>query len=285
MKLKALTATVLAAALLSACGSSAASSAAPAADTSSETAASADNSGDLLAQIQQRDEIVFGTEGTWSPWTYHDENDQLVGFDIEVAQKVAEKLGVKATFVEGEWDGLLAGVDGGRYDSMANGVEITEERAQKYDFSDPYCYIRTAIIVKSDDDSINSFEDLNGKTTANTISSTYATLAESYGAKTTGVDDLNQTIELLLNGRVDATLNAEVTYFDYLKEHPDANIKIAALTNDASQVAFPVRKGDETATLREALNQAINELREDGTIAEISEKYFGTDLSQAPSAN
>lgn len=285
MKLKALTAAVLAAALLSACGSSAASSAAPAADTSSETAASADNSGDLLAQIQQRGEIVFGTEGAWSPWTYHDENDQLVGFDIEVAQKVAEKLGVKATFVEGEWDGLLAGVDGGRYDSMANGVEITEERAQKYDFSDPYCYIRTAIIVKSDDDSINSFEDLNGKTTANTISSTYATLAESYGAKTTGVDDLNQTIELLLNGRVDATLNAEVTYFDYLKEHPDANIKIAALTNDASQVAFPVRKGDETATLREALNQAINELREDGTIAEISEKYFGTDLSQAPSAN
>lgn len=285
MKLKALTAAVLAAALLSACGSSAASSAAPAVDTSSETAASADNSGDLLAHIQQRGEIVFGTEGTWSPWTYHDENDQLVGFDIEVAQKVAEKLGVKATFVEGEWDGLLAGVDGGRYDSMANGVEITEERAQKYDFSDPYCYIRTAIIVKSDDDSINSFEDLNGKTTANTISSTYATLAESYGAKTTGVDDLNQTIELLLNGRVDATLNAEVTYFDYLKEHPDANIKIAALTNDASQVAFPVRKGDETVTLREALNQAINELREDGTIAEISEKYFGTDLSQAPSAN
>ena len=104
MKLKALTAAVLATALLSACGSSAASSAAPAADTSSETAASADNSGDLLAQIQQRGEIVFGTEGTWSPWTYHDENDQLVGFDIEVAQKVAEKLGVKATFVEGEWD-------------------------------------------------------------------------------------------------------------------------------------------------------------------------------------
>lgn len=274
MKLKAITAALLAAAMLTACGGSAASS-----------ASAAEQTGDLLDQIRARGEIIIATEGTWSPWTFHDEKDQLVGFDIEVAQQVADKLGVKATFVEGEWDGLLAGVDGGRYDSMANGVEITEERAQKYDFSDPYCYIRTAIIVKSDDDSINSFEDLNGKTTANTISSTYATLAESYGAKTTGVDDLNQTIELLLNGRVDATLNAEVTYFDYLKEHPDANIKIAALTNDASQVAFPVRKGDETATLREALNQAINELREDGTIAEISEKYFGTDLSQAPSAN
>lgn len=290
MKLKALTAAVLAAALLSACGSSASSAPAASsadassAEASSETAASTAEADDLLAQIQQRGEIVFGTEGTWSPWTYHDENDQLVGFDIEVAQKVAEKLGVKATFVEGEWDGLLAGVDGGRYDTMANGVEITEERALKYDFSDPYCYIRTAIIVKGDNDSINSFEDLNGKTTANTISSTYATLAESYGAVTTGVDDLNQTIELLLAGRVDATLNAEVTYIDYLKEHPDADIKIAALTEDASHVAFPVRKGDDTATLREAMNQAIKELREDGTLTEISEKYFGTDLTQPSSA-
>ena len=279
MKLKALTAAVLAAALLSACGSSAASSAAPAADTSSETAASADNSGDLLAQIQQRGEIVFGTEGTWSPWTYHDENDQLVGFDIEVAQKVAEKLGVKATFVEGEWDGLLAGVDGGRYDSMANGVEITEERAQKYDFSDPYCYIRTAIIVKSDDDSINSFEDLNGKTTANTISSTYAELAEQYGATVTGVDDLNQTFELLLSGRIDATLNAEMTFYDYTKEHPDANVKIAVLTDNANQIAIPMRKGDETATLRTAIDAAIDELRADGTLKALSEKYFGRDIS------
>ena len=279
MKLKALTAAVLAAALLSACGSSAASSAAPAADTSSETTASTDNSGDLLAQIQQRGEIVFGTEGTWSPWTYHDENDQLVGFDIEVAQKVAEKLGVKATFVEGEWDGVLAGVDGGRYDSMANGVEITEERAQKYDFSDPYCYIRTAIIVKSDDDSINSFEDLNGKTTANTISSTYAALAESYGAKTTGVDDLNQTFELLNSGRIDATLNAEVTFYDYTKAHPDANVKIAVLTQDANEVAIPLRKGEESATLREAINAAIDELRASGQLKELSEKYFGTDIS------
>lgn len=280
MKLKALTAAVLAAALLSACGSSAASSAAPAADTSSETAASADNSGDLLAQIQQRGEIVFGTEGTWSPWTYHDENDQLVGFDIEVAQKVAEKLGVKATFVEGEWDGLLAGVDGGRYDSMANGVEITEERAQKYDFSDPYCYIRTAIIVKSDDDSINSFEDLNGKTTANTISSTYATQAEAHGATVTGVDDLNQTIELLLSGRIDATLNAEVVFADYVKEHPEAKIKIATFSDEVEKVAIPIRKGDDTATLLAAVNDALKEMSEDGTLTALSEKYFGTDISK-----
>ena len=115
--------------------------------------------------------------------------------------------------------------------------------------------------------------------TANTISSTYAQLAEQYGADVTGVDDLNQTFELLNSGRIDATLNAEVTFYDYTKEHPDANVKIAVLTQDANEVAIPLRKGDETATLREAINTAIDELRASGQLKDLSEKYFGTDIS------
>ncbi len=240
--------------------------------------------GDLLARIQEKGEIVIATEGTWAPWTYHDEDDKLVGYDIEVAERIAEHLGVKATFVEGEFDGLLAGIDAERYDIMANGVEITEERAAKYDFSDPYCYIRTAIMVAEDNDEIQSFEDLDGKTTANTLTSTYAALAEGYGATATGVDDLNQTIELLLAGRVDATLNAEVTYYDYKREHPDAPIKVAALTEDASYVSIPVRKGEDSATLIEAINEAIQELSESGELSELSVKYFGSDMSQDPKA-
>lgn len=223
-------------------------------------------------------------EGTWSPWTYHDEKDELVGYDVEVAKAIAEKLGVKATFVEGEWDGLFAGMDAGRYDIVINGVDVTEERSEKYDFTEPYAYNRTAIIVKKDNDEIQSFEDLAGKHTANTISSTYAELAEQYGADVTGVDDLNQTFELLLSGRIDATLNAELTYYDYLKAHPDADVKIAALTDTASEVAIPLRKGDESASLREAINTALDELRADGTLSELSVKYFGNDVSSAPDA-
>lgn len=241
--------------------------------------ASADK--DLLAQIQAKGEITVAMEGTWAPWTYHDEADNLVGYDVEVAKLIAEKLGVTAAFVEGEWDGLLAGLDAGRYDIMVNGVDITEERQKKYDFSTPYAYNRTAVIVKGDYDEIQSLEDLDGKHTANTISSTYAELAESYGAEVTGVDDLNQTFELLLTGRIDATLNAEVTYYDYMKAHPDADIKIAALTSDATQVAIPLRKGAETETLRAAVNQAIEELSAEGKLTELSEKYFGTDISKA----
>lgn len=257
-------------------------------DTSSAggaTAAKDTQTDDLLARIQEKGEIVIAMEGTWAPWTYHDENDKLVGYDVEAGQKIADKLGVRAVFVEGEWDGLLAGLDAGRYDIMVNGVEITDERAEKYDFTDPYAYIRTAVIVNGDNDEIKSYEDLDGKSTANTISSTYAELAERYGAQVTGVDDLNQTFELLLSGRIDATLNAEVTYYDYMKAHPDADIKIAALTEEASHVAIPLRKGGESESLRAAINQAIAGLADSGELSELSMKYFGSDISEAPQGN
>ena len=112
------------------------------------------------------------------------------------------------------------------------------------------------------------------------ISSTYATQAESFGATVTAVDDLNQTIELLLAGRIDATLNAEVMFYDYLNVHPEANIKIATMSDDVERVAIPVRKGDDTASLLKAVNDALSELDASGKLTELSEKYFGTDISK-----
>ena len=235
--------------------------------------------GDHLARIKQQGQIVVAMEGTWAPWTYHDESDALVGYDVEVANDIAGKLGVKASFVEGEWDGLFAGLDADRYDLVVNGVDITEERSRKYEFTTPYAYNKTAVIVSSDRNDIKSFEDLKGKKTANTISSTYAEVAESYGADVTGVDDLNQTFQLLITGRIDATLNAEMTYYDYMKVHPDAKIKIAALSKDATHVAIPVKKGEDSASLVEAINRALEELKADGTLSKLSIKYFGTDIT------
>lgn len=239
-----------------------------------------ESEGDLLSQIKEKGEIVIAMEGTWAPWTYHDENDKLVGFDTEVGEAIAEILGVKAVFVEGEWDGLLAGLEVGRYDLMINGVEITDERSEKYDFTDAYAYIRTALIVGSDNNEITKFEDLKEKTTANSINSTYMYLAEDYGATVLGVDTLDQTFDMVLSGRVDATLNAELSFDDYMKVHPEAALKVAALTKEASLVAIPVRKGEDSKTLREAVNDAIKELKENGKLSEISEKYFGKDITQ-----
>lgn len=258
----------------------ASSSDASSASSEAESESSAAEGNDLLAQIKEKGTITVAMEGTWAPWTYHDADDNLVGYDVEVAQNIAEKLGVEVNFVEGEWDGLLAGLDDGRYDIMVNGVGVTEERAEKYNFSTPYAYNRTAVIVRGDYKEIKSMEDLEGKTTANTISSTYATQAEAHGATVTGVDDLNQTIELLLSGRIDATLNAEVVFADYVKEHPEANIKIATFSDEVEKVAIPIRKGDDTATLLAAVNDALKEMSEDGTLTALSEKYFGTDISK-----
>lgn len=239
-----------------------------------------DSEADLLAQIKERGEITIAMEGTWAPWTYHNENDELVGYDVEVGKAIAEKLGVEANFIEGEWEGLLAGLSAGRYDIMINGVDVDPEREKAYDFSIPYAYNRTAVITVGDNSDIQTLDDLQGKNTANTISSTYAQIAESYGANVTGVDDLNQTFELLLSGRIDATLNAEVTYYDYMKAHPEANLKIAVLTDEANKIAIPMRKADETTALREAVNDALEELKEEGVLSDLSVKYFGSDISQ-----
>ena len=274
-------AAVLGAAALGGCSQSETQGTASQDSGSQEKTSAADGQQDLLAQIQEKGFVTIAMEGTWAPWTYHDENDNLVGYDVEVGQRIAQGLRVEADFIEGEWDGLLAGLDSGRYDMMINGVDITEEREKAYDFSEPYAYNRMAVIVRGDYDEIQTMEDLAGKHTANTISSTYAETAEQYGAEVTGVDDLNQTFELLLSGRIDATLNSEVTFYDYMKAHPDANIKIAVLADNASEVGIPFRKGEETASLREAVNEILDEMRESGELSELSVKYFGTDISQA----
>ncbi len=148
---------------------------------------------DLLSQIQAKGKIVIAMEGQWAPWTYHDETGELVGFDTEVGKAIAQKLGVEAEFVEGEWEGLFAGLDVGRYDAIINGVEITEERSAKYDFTTPYAYIRTALVVLDTNDEIKTFEDLNGKKTSNSLGSTYADIAASYCASVENVDTLSET--------------------------------------------------------------------------------------------
>lgn len=159
-------------------------------------------------------------------------------------------------------------------------VGIAPDREERYNFSSPYAFNRTAALVRGDYDQIHSMEDLKGKRTANTISSNYATLAESYGATVTGVDDLNQTIELLLSDRIDATLNAEVVFADYQRTHPDANIQVVAFSDEPERVAIPVRKGDDSATLLAAINDALAQMDADGTLSRLSVKYFGMDISK-----
>lgn len=273
--------TLTAALLLAGCAGSSGSGTTATGSTESSSASDTEStSDDHLARIKSTGKITVGLEGDWQPFSYHDDDDNLVGYDVEVAQNIASHLGVEADLVEGPWDGLFAGMDSGRYDIVVNGVDVTPDRQEKYDFSDPYAYDHTVLIVRDDNTDITSFEDLDGKTTANSIGSTYQEIGEQYGATVSGVDTLVETLQMVQNGQVDATLNAATSFGDYMKANPDAPLKIAATSEEATSYAIPMEKGDDNATLLAAVNDALSAMREDGTLASLSEKYFGADLTE-----
>ncbi len=237
----------------------------------------ADNSSeDLLEKVKSDGKIVVGTEGTYAPFTFHDEKTgDLTGFDVEIAQEVGKRLGVDVEFKETQWDAIFAGLDAKRFDMIANQVGINDERKEKYLFSDPYISSTAVLVTKSDSD-IKSFEDLDGKKSAQSLTSNYAKTAESYGAELVGIDGFNQAVELLNSNRVDATVNDKLSFLDYKKQKPDVDIVIADTADDVAQSGLMFRKGSDS--LVEEVNKALQEMIDDGTYKKISEKWFGEDV-------
>ena len=270
-------------AALAGCGSSA-SSAATSTDT---TASTAETSGENeLEKVKAAGKLVIGVEGTYPPFTYHDDNGELTGLDIELGKALAYKLGVEVEFQEAAWDSLLIGIDTERFDTVINSVSITDERAEKYDFSDPYYYEARHVVVRADDDSIHSPEDLNGKKIATNTTNAFIPWYEEQGVEVVGVDTSGEAIDLLLSGRVDFVgLNVPVLNA-YLQEHPDAADKVKeafVIPNSEDVIAIPVRKGEPE--FLDAINAALAELREEDALNEISEKYLGGDYTNSAYSN
>ena len=236
------------------------------------------HAGANLDDIKASGVIKIGTEGTYAPFTYHDADNKLVGFDVEIGEEIAKRLGVKPEFVEGKWDGLIAGLDVKRYDAVINQVGITDERKAKFDFSEPYIASRAALIVREDNADIKGFGDLSGKKAAQSLTSNYGKIAEQAGAQLVGTDGFDQSIALVVQGRADATINDSLSFLDFKKKQPNAPVKIAATEDDASYSGVIVRKGDPE--LVAAINKALEEIKADGTYKTIATKYFGQDVSQ-----
>jgi cystine transport system substrate-binding protein len=227
-----------------------------------------------LDQVKTAGALRIGTEGTYAPFTFHDASGALVGFDVEIGQEIAKRLGVTAEFVEGPWDGLIAGIDANRYDVVINQVGITDARKEKYDFSEPYIASKAVLIVKGDNTTIASFADLAGKKAAQTLTSNFG----KNGAELVGTDGFDQSIALVLQGRADATINDSLSFYDFKKQQPDADLKIAATQENADYSGVLLAKGKPE--LLAAINAALEEIKADGTYAALSEKYFGADVSQ-----
>ncbi|MFL9961413.1 amino acid ABC transporter substrate-binding protein [Paraburkholderia sediminicola] len=237
--------------------------------------------GDALAQIRSAGVLRIGTEGSYVPFTYHDEAGKLTGFDVELGMAIAQRLRVKPQFIESKWDGLIAGLDVNRYDAVINEIAVTDARKLKYDYSDPYITSHAVLIVAADNTTIRSFDDLKGRKSANTLTSNLGRIAAAHGAQVIPAKGFNESIELLGAGRVDATVNDSLSFLDLKKHAPDAKVKVVAIDtspDSSDKSAVLIRKG--SPRLRAALNEAIAELRKDGTYARISQKYFGKDVFQ-----
>ncbi|WCM55297.1 amino acid ABC transporter substrate-binding protein [Microbacterium sp. EF45047] len=246
---------------------------------SSEPSSTADAGGDDFGLVTPGT-LTVATEGTYRPFSYHEDGGtgDLVGYDVEIIEAVAEKLDLEIEFKETQWDAIFAGLDAGRFDLIANQVTINEEREANYLFSEPYTVSPGVIVTLEDDDSISSFDDLKGKTTAQSLTSNWYDLAVESGANVEAVEGWAQAVALLQQGRVDATINDKLTYLDYEKTDGPTGLKIAAETEEAGEQAFVFTK--DKKALVEAIDGALEELRADGTLAEISEKYFGADVTQ-----
>ncbi len=211
------------------------------------------NEDNLLATIKSEGKIQIGTEGTYAPFTFHDESGKLTGFDVEIAQEVAKRLGVEADFIETQWDGMIAGLDADRYDIVVNQVGIRDDRKEKYDFSTPYIVSHAVLVVHKDNNDITAFEGLKGKKSAQSLTSNYKDIAESHGAEIVGTEGFNQAIDLIVSGRVDATVNDELSFLDLKKAKPDVPLKIVAEAEGAES-GILIRKGNEE--LVNAINKA-----------------------------
>lgn len=223
--------------------------------------------------------LTVATEGTYRPFSYHEGGaGELTGYDVEVAEAVADKLGLEIVFEETQWDAIFAGLEAGRFDTIANQVSINDEREAKYSFSAPYTVSTGVVVTKDDNDSISSFDDLAGKTTAQSLTSNWYELAQSSGATVEAVEGWAQAVSLLEENRVDATINDSLTFLDYETTNPDSGLKVAAETDDTSRSAFALNKDNEE--LAAAITDALEELRTEGTLAELGDKYFGADVSE-----
>lgn len=270
-KVSALLSFGLCAAFLTACGNPppATSTAEPAVQTS-----------DLLNRINNQGTLVVGTEGTYPPFTYHDESGKLTGYDVEVTRAIADKLGMGVEFKETQWDAMLAGLDAKRFDAVANQMSLTTpERQAKYDKSEPYSW-SNSVVVAPVGVAINSWKDINGKQSAQSMSSHYAEVAEKYGAVLVPVEGMAQAVTLVQQGRADMTINDKLAMLDYFTNQPNHGLEIKLYGDDADQrgAGLAFVKGNEEAVAK--ISEATRQLKADGTLAKLGEQFFGKDVSE-----
>ena len=253
--------------------------------TKKEEPTGEDEYNDQLAEIQKAGKFVVGIEGTYPPFNFVDDDGNYAGYDVDVATAVAKHLGVEVEFVMAEWDALLVGIDSKRWDTVIADVTATDERREKYDFSDPYLFTGRQVVVKTGNEvGLHTLDDLNGKKVATNATNSWVPKLEALGAIIVPIDTTDQCAQAVINGTADFCMFNNIVMGEYLENHPEAELEVAfAIETDVNEVSIPCRKGEER--LLAEFNAALAELRESGELAELSRKWFYDDLTVNPLAN
>lgn len=248
-----------------------------AANNSKNTTGTETKSDNSLDTVKQAGKLVVGLDDAYPPMEFRDEKNNLVGFDIDLANEIGKKLGVKIEFMTTEWNGILLSLQSKKFDAIISGLSITEERKKSIVFSEPYVMGGQVIAVKAGNDSIKTLADLKGKKVGCQMGSTGQKAAEDnlkdikelrkYGKITEAFSELSI-------GRVDAVImDAQVGGY-YIAKKPG---EFVVLKDMVSKEPMGVGFKKEDKQLQNAIQKAIDELKTDGTLSKLSVKWFGFD--------
>lgn len=234
---------------------------------------------DLLKQVKQRG-LTVGLEGTYPPFSYQDASGNLTGFEVDFANALAAQLGVKVKLQPTKWDGMLAALESKRLDVVINQVTISEERKKKYDFSMPYTISGIqALTKKALASQITKPSDLAGKKVGVGLGSNYEQWLKANvpQAVVKTYDDDPTKYQDLRSGRTDAILVDRFAALELIKQTGDT-LALAGPPFAREESGIALRK--DNTDLLNAINQAIDTLRKDGTLAKISQKWFKLDVTK-----
>jgi cystine transport system substrate-binding protein len=248
--------------------------------------AAAAQAADLLDTVKSAGVLKVGMEGTYPPFNSRNSDGQLVGFDVDVAKGIAAHLGVKPEFITTEFSGIIAGLQAGKFDIIANQITITPERKQALDFSQPYTYSAAQLIQRADDKrQFTALTDFKGdKKIGATLGTNYDQMARATpGINVNTYPGAPEKLRDLISKRIDATLDDRLMV-PYIIKTSNLPLRPGETLKGANQeMGIPFRKGNPK--FAKAVDDALSAMRQDGTLHKISMQWFDADVTQPAAGN
>lgn len=233
---------------------------------------------DSLQRVLDAGKFTVVGSGGYPPFNYFDENGEVVGFDVDVGKEIAERLGVELDYVTSDWDGLTEGLRSKRYDAILGSMAITPDRLLVLSFSDPYYYSGAQLVVNKDSE-ITDPSQMEGKSIAVTTGTNFVNDVKDLGATESLYQDDNATMMELTSGRVDGVITDRLVALGIMgKISGGDNLTLCGKIMRLEEMGIAFNQDDDT--LLEKVNEILGEMREDGTLREISEKWHnGADIT------